>query len=329
MIPSTSAEWRLRGKKGLDSLEFETAAPMPQLGPSDVLSLYPFKVNDDVVPGSGGAGTVVAVGNRVTTVDVGDRVVALYYQDHVAGPITERAISSALGGAVDGVFREYAAFNESGLVRIPARLSFAEASALPCAGLTAWSTLFGLSDKSVKPGDVILTQGTGGVSVFIMQFALAAGAVVIATTSSDEKAAALERLGVQHVINYKKDPAWGLTAKTFTRGGEGVDHVVVMSAANTEQSLAAVRMEGVVSMVGFVGGWEEASMNQAWFKACTVRTPNCGNRLQFEDMCKAVEATGIKPVLDASVFRFGDLKKAYQYLWDQKHLGKVVVSISS
>lgn len=108
-----------------------------------------------------------------------------------------------------------------------------------------------------------------------------------------------------------------------------VRSIVLASQTTKTINRESRRTEGVVSVVGFVGGWEEASMSQAWFKACTVRTPNCGNRLQFEDMCKAMEATGIKPVLDASVFVLGDLKKAYQYLWDQKHLGKVVVSISS
>ncbi|KAL5603985.1 hypothetical protein FOVSG1_006735 [Fusarium oxysporum f. sp. vasinfectum] len=344
--PTTTAQWNVKDKKGLDSLIFTPAAPLPKLEPNDVLvkfiaaslnyrdplisrGLYPLNVAEGVVPGSDGAGTVVAVGSRVESVKPGDNVITLYHQEHQGGIVTQRAINSALGGAVDGVLREYGVFPDTGMVPMPPSLTFTEASTLPCAGLTAWNTLFGLSDMSVKAGDTILTQGTGGVSMFIIQFALVAGARVIATTSTNEKAKGLKSLGVHHVINYKKDPNWGATARGFTPGGEGIDHVAVMSAGTTmEQALEAVKIGGLISMVGFVGGWAEPSMTRAWFKGCTARTPICGSKLQFEDMCKAIEVNKIKPVVDKKKFELNDLKEAYDYLWDQKHVGKVVISLA-
>lgn len=179
-----------------------------------------------MVAASDGAGKVLAVGSKVTQFSKGDKVVTLFNQGHQYGPVTPSALKSSLGGVVDGCLRQYAVFNENGLVLAPSNLTPTEAGTLTCAPLTSWNALYGLVSKSVKPGDWVLTQGTGGVSLSAIQFAKAAGATVIATTSSEEKAERLKKLGADHVINYKKDPNWGETAKQLSRNKEGIDHII-------------------------------------------------------------------------------------------------------
>ena len=215
--------------------------------------LYPFPMSLPVVPASDGAGVVVEVGPKVTDFKAGDKVCTLFNQAHQAGPMSFKAIQSGLGGAIDGTLREYALFEETGLVKMPDSLSFEEGSTLSCAAVTAWNALYGLTP--VKPGDVVLTQGTGGVSIFALQFAVAAGATVIATTSSAEKGKKLKELGATHVINYKEDKNWGESAKKLTPNGEGAAHIIEVGGPGTfEQSLKAVKMEGIVSVIGFLGG---------------------------------------------------------------------------
>lgn len=283
----------------------------------------------DVVPCSDGAGTIAAVGSRVTRFKEGDSVVTLFNQAHLAGPLTPAALGSGLGGAVDGTLRQYGVFEESGLVHKPSNLSAIEASTLPCAALTAWNALYGVQSKALKPGDTILTQGTGGVSIFALQFAVAAGATVIATTSSDEKGKKLKELGATHVINYKTDPNWGETAKKLT-GGIGADNIIEVGGNTTiPQSLKAVKLEGTISIIGFLGGntKDAPSVVEALFNQCTVRGILVGSRQQLEEMNKAIEVNKIKPVVDAKVFQFKDAKAAYEYQWDQKHFGKLVIEI--
>ena len=157
----------------------------------------------------------------MTRFSTGQKVCTLFNQGHIAGYLTPAAAITGLGGALDGTLRQYAVFPESGLVLAPATLTPIEASTLSCAPVTAWNALYGLSDRALKPGDVVLTQGTGGVSIAALQFALAAGATVISTTSSAEKAKKLKELGAHHIINYKDTPNWGEEAKKLTPGGEG------------------------------------------------------------------------------------------------------------
>lgn len=192
--------------------------------------------------------------------------------------------ATGLGGVQDGTLREYGTFNENGLVTMPASLSYNEGATLTCAGLTAWNSLYGL--KPLAPGDVVLTQGTGGVSIFAVQFAKAAGAVVIATTSSPEKAERLKKLGVDHVINYKETKNWGEEAKKLTPGGEGVDHIVEVGGPESiEQSFKAIKFGGVISVVGFVGGATGGpGFLEPLKNICTVRGILVGSRLQFEQM---------------------------------------------
>ncbi|PTB38013.1 hypothetical protein M441DRAFT_60320 [Trichoderma asperellum CBS 433.97] len=223
--------------------------------------------NPNVIPGSDGAGTVVAVGKHVRRFTPGDRVVTAFFQDYVGGRFQPNMAASMLGGTLDGTLRTYGAFNEQGLARIPSNLSFLEASTLSCAGLTAWSALFGLSDYKLNAGQWVLTQGTGGVSVFALQFAKAVGARVIATTGSSDKVKFLKDLGADHVINYKEDSEWGATAKTLT-GGVGVDQVVEVA--------------GPVSMAQSL----KASFSDSFAHRCIVRPIAVGSRILLEDLCR-------------------------------------------
>lgn len=185
----------------------------------------------------------------------GDKVLPIFNQAHITGPLDYHSIGTGIGGNVDGVMRQFGAFDEQGLVHMPENLSFEEASTLGCAGLTAWNALFGLSGRRVAPGDWVLVQGTGGVSLFALQFAKATGAKVIATTSSDSKAEKLKALGADYVLNYKSDSMWGETAKSLTPGGIGLQFVVeVGGPSSIAQSLKAVAFDGIISVVGFLGG---------------------------------------------------------------------------
>ncbi|KAG5655137.1 hypothetical protein KAF25_001910 [Fusarium avenaceum] len=354
MVPQTQKQWVVRGSNGFDSLEFQTEAPIPSIGDLDVLvqihavslnfrdliipmGLYPFPQKDGVVPVSDGAGIVVAVGPRVSRFTVGDRVATLFHQHHLAGPIDSRALHSGLGGFFDGVLREYAAFSEEGLVKVPGNLSLLEAASLPCAALTAWSALYGLEGRALKPGDTVLTEGTGGVSTFAVQFAKAAGAKVISTTSTADKAEKLKELGADHIINYKENPKWGQIAKSLTPNNEGVSLIVEVGGPSTaREALSAVKIGGLISMVGSITSFTSPGSDEkaptfldAIFSCCTVQAITVGSRLQFEDMNRAIEANDIHPVLDERVFELDQAREAYQYLWDQKHFGKVIIRIAS
>ncbi|KAL8712921.1 MAG: hypothetical protein Q9220_002779 [cf. Caloplaca sp. 1 TL-2023] len=349
MAPTTTKQWTVVGKDGnsFDALKFEEKAQIPQLGDHDVLvhfyyvslnyrdliipkGKYPFPITDGVVPGSDGAGTVEAVGSRVTQFKPGDKVLSLFNQGHTAGPINLNILGTGLGGAMDGTLRQYGAFEEKGLVHMPATLDFKQGSTLSCAAVTAWNGLYGLESKALRPGDTVLTQGTGGVSIFALQFAKAAGARVIATTSSAAKADTLKKLGADHVINYKTDPDWGATAKSLSPHSLGVDHVLEVGGPRTmAQSLKAIKPEGVISIIGFLAGMtkDQPSFLDCLNNLCTVRGVMVGSRLQFEQMNEAIDASGIKPVVDEKVFGLEDLKSACQYMWEQKHFGKLVVKI--
>lgn len=275
--------------------------------------MYPFAQVDGVVPASDGAGVVEKVGKNVKRFKEGDKVITLFNQGHIAGSVDEISVMSGVGGAVDGCLRQYGAYDEQGLVHMPSNLNFLEASTLTCAGLTAWNALYGL--KGLMPGDWVLTQGTGGVSIFAVQFAKAAGARVIATTSSAAKGEKLKQLGADHVLNYKEDENWGETAKKLT-GGKGVQHVVEVGGPSTmTQSLKAIAFDGVISIIGFIGGGKaekQPTFLDCLMNICTVRGILVGSRHQFEDMNRAIEANNIKPVIDEKTFKLDQVKDAYQ-----------------
>ena len=279
------------------------------------------------MPGSDGAGTVIAVGSHVTRFKPGDKVLTLFNQEHIAGPPTDVVMATGLGGIIDGTFRSVGAFHEQGLVMMPSNLSAVEASTLSCAGLTAWNALYGSSDHKLAPGQWVLTQGTGGVSLFAVQFAKAAGAKVIATTGSNEKSVTLRNLGADYVLNYKEQPDWGGVVRNIT-GGRGVDHVLEVGGPETiRQSIEAIKAGGVISIIGSVGGTkieDKASFMECLSGRFTARGIVVGSRQQLEAMCMAIEANPerLKPVLDSRLFSLEQIKDAYDYMWSGKHCGK-------
>ncbi|SPO01580.1 related to alcohol dehydrogenase I - ADH1 [Cephalotrichum gorgonifer] len=347
-IPQTVRQWNVKGLGGPDALHF-SEQPLSKVGDNQVLvkiqgaslnyrdliiaeAKYPFPQVADVVPGSDGAGTVVAIGKHVTRFKPGDKVVTLFNQGHIGGNLDALSVQTGLGGVVDGTFRTFGAFDEQGLVHMPSNLNFVEGATLTCAGLTAWNALFGSADNKLLPGQWVLTQGTGGVSIFAVQFAKAAGARVIATTSSNEKAKLLQKLGADHIINYRETPEWGAKAKELT-GGVGVDHVVeVAGPTSMKQSLTSIKFGGVITIIGFVAGTddnEQPGFLNVLTNICTTRGVLVGNRGQLEEMCRAIEANpeALRPVVDPKVFTLEQLKEAYAYQWSGKHQGKVGIKI--
>lgn len=345
-LPTTTARYTIDFKEGLDGLTLESSAQLPKLGPNDCLiqvhavSLnyrdiamplgnYPGKFIDHIVPTSDSAGVVVAVGSSVTEFKAGDKVCNTFFLDYEDGYIQPAQRSTSLGGVNDGPLAKYVAFPAKALVHAPASLSALQNSTLPCAALTAWNALFGLEGRKLKAGGWILAQGTGGVSMFAIQFALATGAHVIATTSSDSKAEKLRAMGVQHVINYRTDPAWGEKAKSLTPDGRGVQHVIEVGGDGTaEQSLKAIASEGVISIIGFLASGKKATLWDSFVSGCIVRGINVGSRAQFREMNRFIEDKKIIPVVDDRVFDFEKAREAYDYMQAQKFFGKVVIKVS-
>ncbi|KAI1123416.1 putative alcohol dehydrogenase [Nemania abortiva] len=348
-IPNTTSQWNVVGGDGPASLSLSEQR-VPELGDNEVLvklqgaslnfrdlaiarGQYPFGFKENIIPGSDGAGTVLAVGRHVTRFAPGDRVVTVLQQAHIAGPPTEANTSRQLGATVDGTFRALGAFDEQGLVQMPDGLSFTEAATLSCAGLTAWNALFG-GGRPLSAGQWLLTQGTGGVSLFAVQFAKIVGARVISTTGSVEKAELLRKLGADHVVNYRETLAWGEEAKRLT-GGVGVDLVIdITGPSGLEQSVKSLRLDGIVAVVGAIAGVggdaKVPTLLDSWMNLFTSRGVWVGTRLQMEDMCRAIEGNieRLRPVLDPKVFRLEELKEAYEYLEDGRYLGKICIEIS-
>jgi NADPH:quinone reductase-like Zn-dependent oxidoreductase len=275
-----------------------------------------------LVPFSDGAGEVVAVGEDVRRWKPGDRVLSTFFQKWIAGPISEAAAQSALGGATDGVLAEYVALHEDGLVAMPEHLSFEEGATLPCAGVTAWHALF---TGGFTCGETVLTLGTGGVSVFATQFAHAAGAASIGTSSSDAKLERLKHLGATEGINYKAEPDWDKKVLKLT-GGTGVDRVIEVGGAGTlVKSLKAVRVGGHISLIGVLTGQTgEINPLPAVMKSVRIQGIFVGSREMFEAMNRAIAVHKIKPVIDR-VFPFAEAREALHHMASGAHFGKVVV----
>ncbi|OTA64231.1 putative alcohol dehydrogenase [Hypoxylon sp. EC38] len=294
---------------------------------------FPWDSKPGVVPGSDGAVIVLAVGKHVVRFQPGDKVITVICPQLVGGSFTDHKLRYGLGASVDGTLRSMGAFDEQALISLPDVLTFTESATLTRAGVTAWNALFGLSRKQVSAGDWVLTQGTGGVSVFALQFAKAVGARVIATTSSGEKAKLLEKLGADHIINYREIPEWGSMARELT-GGVGVDYVIEIAGPSTmEQSVASVKIDSVIVILGSVGSDGGAKdmpgLMNCWMNLYTARGIWIGSRLQMEDMCRAIEAKIDKsrPVIDPKSFTLEQAKEAYDYLASGKHWGKVCIEI--
>jgi NADPH:quinone reductase-like Zn-dependent oxidoreductase len=288
-----------------------------------VKGLYNPKLRLPLVPLSDGAGTVSALGEGVTRVKVGDRVAGIFMQKWLAGAVTEASARSALGGAIDGVLAQQVVFDEDGLVRVPEHLSDEEAATLPCAAVTAWHAL--VSEGGIKAGDTVLVQGTGGVSLFALQFARLHGARVLATSSSDAKLERVRQLGASDGINYKTTADWDKRVRELT-GGDGVDHVVEVGGAGTlGKSLRAVRMGGRISLIGVLsGGSGEVNPLPALMKNVCIQGIFVGSRAMFEAMNRAIAVSRMRPVVDR-VFAFTEVREALRYLESAAHFGKVCI----
>ena len=331
--------FEIQNKFGLDSLTLtERPDPKPSYGQvliklrslslnyrdlMVVKGLYNPKLPLPLIPFSDGVGEVVAVGEGVTRVNIGDRVAGIFFQKWLAGELTAEKAESALGGAIEGMLAEYVVLHKDGVVRVPDHLSDEEAASLPCAAVTAWNALF--TSGGLKAGDTVLIQGTGGVSIFALQFALLAGARVIATSSSDEKLERVLQLGASDGINYKQTPDWGKKVRELT-AGDGVDYVVEVGGAGTlSESLRAVRYGGQISLIGVLtGGSAEINTASILMKNVKVQGIYVGSREMFEAMNSAIALHKLHPVCDR-VFPFHEAPKALKYMETGSHFGKICI----
>src|SRR5215831_6842765 len=285
---------------------------------------YGRAVKPPLIPLSDGAGEVVAVGEGVTRVKLGDRVAAAFMQGWVDGPPDDAKAATALGGGIDGMLAEQVCLDASGLVHFPSHLTFEEAASLPCAAVTAWHSLF--DSGRLLLGQTVLVQGTGGVSIFALQFAKMAGARVIVTSSSDQKIERLKRLGADETVNYKTNSEWDKAARALT-GGVGVDHVVEVGGAGTlPLSIRAVRRGGHIALIGVLTGQGEMDPRPILMKSVRVQGVYVGSRAMFEEMNKAIELSGMRPVVDR-VFGFGEVGEAMRFMEGQGHFGKICVRV--
>jgi NADPH:quinone reductase-like Zn-dependent oxidoreductase len=280
---------------------------------------------DGRIPMSDGAGEVVAVGEGVTKWKVGDKVISLFFPNWQSGQVEAAGFQSVPGDGADGFGCELYAGPETAFTRMPKGWTFDEAATLPCAALTAWRGMY--VETRTKPGDWVLVQGTGGVSIFALQFAKATGARVIATSSSEAKMEKLRALGADHVINYKENPDWGKKAFELT-GGRGVDEVVEIGGPGTvAQSINACRPGGHISLIGVLTGVSGEVPTAALFsRNITLSGITVGSRRQQEDMVDAIDATGFKPVID-SRFPLDQIAAAFAHQASQQHFGKIVLTI--
>ncbi|MEV5875798.1 NAD(P)-dependent alcohol dehydrogenase [Streptomyces sp. NPDC052101] len=337
--PATVRSYHLGSGGGLEGLSLrshEPRTPGPgevavavravSLGFRELLVLhgrYVLPVRPDVVPVSDGAGEVVAVGPDVRRVRPGDRVASTVFPHWLDGPL-EPDLLPQLGGTLDGMLTELAILPETALVPVPGHLSYAEAATLPCAAVTAWNALTG-DGHGVRGGQTVLTTGSGGVSLFAVQFAKLLGARVIATTGSPDKEGRLRDLGADEVVDRRDVPDWHSAVRALT-GGRGVDRVID-TAGTLEQSLKSVAVEGHVALVGSVSGaWSPIDPRLLFGVAATVRAVAVGSRAQFTAMNDAITAHRLRPVVDR-VFPFERAAEAYRYYESASPLGKVVISV--
>jgi len=275
------------------------------------------------VPMSDGAGEVTAVGEGVTAWKSGDKVMSLFFPNWLDGRPTPAKTGAISGETVDGFLTEMSCVAAQSLTRIPAGFSYAEAATLPCAALTAWRAL--VVEGQLKMGDKVLIEGTGGMSIFALQLALAAGAEVYATTSSPEKADRLKSMGVKEVVNYREDERWGRAI--YKLSGGGVDHVLDVGGGSTmQQSIEAAAMGGHISSIGILGNGRkgEITFPKLFFKHLRMTGLAVGSRTMQEDMIRAIELSDWRPVIDRS-FGLTELAEAFRYQESGAHFGKIVL----
>jgi NADPH:quinone reductase-like Zn-dependent oxidoreductase len=289
-----------------------------------VKGIYNPKLRLPIVPISDGAGEVTAAGAGASGYKGGERVVVPFMPGWLEGPSDEEKGRSALGGGGTGLLAEHAVVPAGALLPIPAHLSFEEAATLPCAGVTAWNAI--VTTGAVKPGDTVLVLGTGGVSLFALQFARLAGARVIATSSSDQKLARALELGAREGINYKTTTEWDKRVRELT-GGKGVDQVIEVGGGGTlPKSIRAVRVGGYIAVIGVLSGTGDINPLPILMKNICLQGIFVGSRSMFADMNRAIETHKLHPVVDR-VFPFEQAIEALQYLESGAHFGKVVVRI--
>ena len=287
---------------------------------------YLVNVDESIVPCSDGAGEVLAVGPGVSRVQVGDRVAASFFPYWHDGPAAPDKVRHALGGDIDGMLAEEVILHEDALARIPAGMSFIDASTMPCAGVTAWNAIFE-SSNNVRPGDTVLLLGTGGVSVLGLQLAKAAGLQAIITSSSDDKLARAKELGAAHTINYRTHPEWQEEVLRLT-GGTGAHVVLEVGGQGTvNRSIASAAMGGSIAVIGGVSGFG-GEVNPASLLASAKRLVGIyvGSRTMLEKVMRFAAGTGLQPVVDR-VFPFDQAQEAYRYMESGAHFGKVVIAV--
>lgn len=282
-------------------------------------------VTDGRIPMSDGAGEVTACGDGVTDFAVGDEVMSTFFPNWAAGPVSAERTLGVPGDHVDGFAAESVCLPAATATRIPSGFTLTEAATLPCAALTAWRALF--VENSIGPGHCVLTQGTGGVSVFALQFAKAAGARVIATSSSEAKLERLRELGADYVINYRETPKWSAAALEFTEG-RGVDEVVEIGGSGTlPESIEATRVGGHISLIGVLTGWGgEVPTAMMMWKNITVSGITVGSIEDQKNMVAGLEATGVRPVIDRS-FALDEIADAFRHQASQQHFGKICLTL--
>lgn len=277
-----------------------------------------------IVPLSDAAGDVVEVGPGVHRLAVGDRVIPSFFQTWLSGTPEPGYQLHDLGGNLDGVLSEYVLLDQQGASRFPDHLSYEEAATLGCAGVTAWTSL--TRGRRLRPGQTVLTLGASNVSLFAIQFAKLSGAIVIATTSSSDKAEKLRKLGADHVIDYRASAEWHTAVRDLT-AGRGVDRIVEVGGPSTfQQSLAAIATGGQISVTGFLGGVEGTiSPLQLMSNHISTHAISVGSRSDVEEMLQAIAAHGTRPLIDRA-FAFDEAASAFWYFASGKHFGKVVIA---
>lgn len=328
----------LEGGTGLSNLRL-VERPSPEARPGEVvvrLSAASLNYRDlatitapaaarlPLIPLSDGAGVVETVGEGVTRVRAGDLVTPSFFPHWIAGPPAP-ALLAALGGVLDGCACEAIALPAEGVTRAPAHFDAAEASTLPCAAVTAWRGL--IVEGRLKPGETVLVQGTGGVSMFALQFAKLAGARVIVTSSSDEKLERARELGADSLVNYRSRPDWAKAARELT-DGRGVDHVVEVGGADTfRQSIAALALGGHVAVIGVLSGAvKDMSVIEIFARNARISGVTVGSRLHAEEMVRAIEVARLRPVIDRR-FPLEGLVDALELMRAGGHFGKIVIDI--
>ena len=278
---------------------------------------------DVITPFSDGCGVIEAVGAGVTKFKAGDRVATLFFQNWNSGPPNLEKLMSALGFPIPGAGAELQVFGQDGVSKVPEFLTDQQVATLPCAGLTAWRGLF--EDARLEPGDTVVLQGTGGVSIFGLQFAKAAGYRTVITSSSDEKLARAQAIGADHLVNYKTTPAWSGPVRQAT-GGRGADFIMEVGGGGTNQeSMKAIRIGGHIAIIGVVAGAGDPFNPAALIgNSAKLQGLSVGSRDMFEAMCRAIDLHKIGPVVD-KVFPWTDAKAAFSAMAGGEHFGKIVL----